>query len=87
METDTIGGSELTTPAQATVSMFSRSKPGSVPQQETSTAGSGARNVVAPMARNAVMNPTSLLSGAYAREAMVRISSTCGGSRCTNLPV
>ena len=47
----TIGGLLLTTPAQATVIRLSRSKPGSVPRQESITAGIGARKVVAPMAR------------------------------------
>ena len=51
METLIIGGALLTTPAQATVIRLFRSKPGSVPRQESITAGIGARKVVAPMAR------------------------------------
>ena len=51
MDTLIIGGALLTTPAQATVMRLFRSKPGSVPRQESMTAGIGERNVVAPMAR------------------------------------
>lgn len=47
-----MGGSELITPAQATVMRLSRVKPSCVPRQESITAGMGERNVVAPMGRN-----------------------------------
>ena len=75
MDTESIGGSELTMPVQATVIMLSRSKPGSVPRQESITAGTGASSVVGPMARKALgKGKTSLdtnprLSCADQREA------------------
>ena len=53
-DTLTIGGLLLTMPAQATVIRLFRSKPGSVPRQESMTAGTGERKVVAPMARKAI---------------------------------